>query len=163
MKRILVLIDFSEMASSVLRAGGELARCTGAKLLLVHVALHEEQLEDEAVRGSPPRQQVARAVRHHRRALEILELELERQGTDVERKIVSRASRRSSPVKIIIEEVAAIHPDLIVMGTRQRSKLRRFFLGSVSDAVVRIAKCPVVLVPRHMTSQAAIPPVNKAG
>ncbi len=39
------------------------------------------------------------------------------------------------------------HPfDLVLMGARGLSGTARFFLGSVSDAVVRHAKCPVLVV-----------------
>lgn len=36
--------------------------------------------------------------------------------------------------------------DLVLMGARGLSGTARFFLGSVSDAVVRHAKCPVLVV-----------------
>ncbi len=39
------------------------------------------------------------------------------------------------------------HPvDLLLMGARGLSGTARFFLGSVSDAVMRHAKCPVLVV-----------------
>ena len=40
------------------------------------------------------------------------------------------------------EEVSA---DVIVMGTRGRGPLRRAFLGSISDYVLRNATCPVMV------------------
>lgn len=38
--------------------------------------------------------------------------------------------------------------DLIVIGSHGRTGLQRFFLGSVSDGVVRHAKCSVEVVRR---------------
>jgi nucleotide-binding universal stress UspA family protein len=37
--------------------------------------------------------------------------------------------------------------DLLVLGSRRRGPLRRMVLGSVGDAVVRAAACPVLIVP----------------
>jgi universal stress protein A len=36
--------------------------------------------------------------------------------------------------------------DLIVVGSHGRSGVSRFFIGSVSDYVVRHARCPVMVV-----------------
>jgi nucleotide-binding universal stress UspA family protein len=53
---------------------------------------------------------------------------------------------------IIVEELVAylekVKPDLLVMGSRGLSTGRRLFLGSVSDALVHHAPCPVLVV-RH--------------
>jgi len=45
---------------------------------------------------------------------------------------------------IIVKEASSAGADLIVMGTHGRGALRRMFLGSVADQVVRHASCPVV-------------------
>jgi nucleotide-binding universal stress UspA family protein len=48
------------------------------------------------------------------------------------------------------EEIVAlgeeIEAGLIVMGSRGREGIRRALMGSVSDAVVRHAHCPVMIV-----------------
>jgi len=53
---------------------------------------------------------------------------------------------------IVVEELVAYldkeKPDLLVMGSRGLSTGRRLFLGSVSDALVHHAPCPVLVV-RH--------------
>ena len=46
---------------------------------------------------------------------------------------------------------AASASDLIVMGTHGRTGIKRFFLGSVAERVVRTAACPVLVVPRAAT------------
>ena len=46
----------------------------------------------------------------------------------------------------IIDYAANKDIDLIVIGTRGRTGLKRFLLGSVANAVVQHAHCPVLLV-----------------
>jgi nucleotide-binding universal stress UspA family protein len=46
----------------------------------------------------------------------------------------------------IVEAAAAEHADLIVVGTHGRGTVGRLFLGSVSEHVVRNARCPVMVV-----------------
>ena len=43
--------------------------------------------------------------------------------------------------------------DLIVMATHGRTGMKRFVLGSVAEAVVRRARCPVLLVKTPVTCQ----------
>jgi nucleotide-binding universal stress UspA family protein len=44
----------------------------------------------------------------------------------------------------VLEWAAKLKPDLMVMGTHGRRGAQRFFLGSVAEAVVRRAPCPVL-------------------
>ena len=47
---------------------------------------------------------------------------------------------------VILDDAAEWHADLIVLGSHGRRGLRRFFLGSVSEAVARHASCSVQIV-----------------
>ena len=46
----------------------------------------------------------------------------------------------------IVDAAEAESADLIVVGTHERGAVGRLFLGSVSDHVVRHARCPVMVV-----------------
>jgi nucleotide-binding universal stress UspA family protein len=50
------------------------------------------------------------------------------------------------PGDAIVAAADAEHADLIVVGSHGRSGVTRFFIGSVSDFVVRHAHCPVMVV-----------------
>ena len=54
-----------------------------------------------------------------------------------------REGRAAEEIVEVAEEIGA---GLIVMGSRGYGRLRRALLGSVSDAVVRHAQCPVTIV-----------------
>jgi nucleotide-binding universal stress UspA family protein len=45
-----------------------------------------------------------------------------------------------------IADAANNNTDLIVMGTKGRTGLKRFLIGSVADGVVRHSHCPVLVV-----------------
>jgi nucleotide-binding universal stress UspA family protein len=51
------------------------------------------------------------------------------------------------PAEAILEAARAERADLIVLGSRPRTNLRRLILGSVSSEVARRADCEVVVIP----------------
>jgi nucleotide-binding universal stress UspA family protein len=59
------------------------------------------------------------------------------------------------PVPAILERVAGLPADLIVMGTHGAAGFQRLLLGSVTEKVLRKATCPVLTVPprAHATSR----------
>ncbi len=52
------------------------------------------------------------------------------------------------------------HADLLVLGSHGRGPLGRVVLGSVSDAVVRAAACPVLVVPSAMEAEDVAQPAS---
>jgi len=51
------------------------------------------------------------------------------------------------PAEAILEASRAEQADVIVLGSRSRTNLRRLVLGSVSSQVAKLATCEVVVVP----------------
>jgi len=62
--------------------------------------------------------------------------------------------RRSDPAHVLAQLASDTEADLILVGTHGRRGLTRFLLGSVAEAVVRLAPCPVLVV-RPRGAQAA--------
>lgn len=60
-----------------------------------------------------------------------------------------------TPIDAIRTEVTETGADLIVMGTHGRTGLRRLLLGSVTEAVVRLAPAPVIAVHEESPERAA--------
>ena len=52
---------------------------------------------------------------------------------------------RAAPVRALLD--AAEHSELLVVGRRDKSRLRHLLLGSVADQCVRHASCPTMIVP----------------
>lgn len=67
----------------------------------------------------------------------------EKAGVGVETKLVEH---RPSVPDAIIQFASEAGVDLIVMGTKGRTGIKRFLLGSVTESVVHHAHCPVLVV-----------------
>jgi nucleotide-binding universal stress UspA family protein len=83
--------------------------------------------------------------KNRREAKEMLEQQvkqMEAAGVTIN-EIHLREGRAAEEIVQVAEEIGA---GLIVMGSRGYGRLRRALLGSVSDAVVRHAHCPVTIV-----------------
>jgi len=58
----------------------------------------------------------------------------------------------------ILDRATELNADLVVIGTQGRSRLERFGLGSVAEAVLRKASSPVLAVPPHVPGGALSDP-----
>jgi nucleotide-binding universal stress UspA family protein len=132
-KKILVPTDFSPFHETALAYATSLARDTGATLLIVHVdepPLAYGAGEFYAVPATPDageqRAMLATVV-----------------PTDPEVHFEHRLLV-GDPASEIVQLAADEGVDLIVMGTHGRTGLRRLLMGSVAEAVVRRASCPVL-------------------
>ena len=150
LRSILVPLDGSSVAEQALpvaAAIAERARCK-IKLVLVHQPL-------TGVEPGP--------------AYTKLELAMEKADRDYLRSVVTRYRERlgraltsavlEGPVAATLASYARdLAPDLLVMTTHGRGGIRRAWLGSVADQLIRITEVPVLLVRAHDMDQA--PEVN---
>lgn len=58
---------------------------------------------------------------------------------------VSSATPVGSPSEMLVQEAGTSDSDLIVVGARGKGVLKRMMLGSVSESVLRHARCPVLI------------------
>lgn len=121
--RLLVATDFSFCADRVVRYVTDLASKLRARICVVHAADEGE----------------ARII--VQRKLDRVTRELERNGIQAESVCVA-----GEPVQVILEQAALWQADVIVIGTKGRTGLSRLMLGSVAEAVLGRAGCPVLLV-----------------
>lgn len=135
-RRILLATDLSTASSGATDQAFELARSLGASLLVVSVI----DVDGGSRAGQRPlRMDERRAARET--AARALVLEGRRQGVHVSFLIWS-----GEPGPSIVDAADSEGADLIIVGSRGRSRVERFVLGSVSDHVVRHARCPVLIV-----------------
>ncbi len=137
--KILCAIDFGESSRSALERAAELAGSFGADLTLVHVWKGPRSVSERIARGAGGLTPELGAELG--RKLEGWKGEAERiSGRAVKTAIVSGAP--AAEITRLAQEEKA---DLVVVGTHGRTGLQRAVLGSVAEAIVRHAPCPVLV------------------
>jgi nucleotide-binding universal stress UspA family protein len=144
--RILVPTDFSAPSEAALAYGRTLANQFDAALHLLHIAenpfLRATVADRRSIENAPGRW-------------------LEERLTDDDRRrgAVTVVENSDEPAKEILQYAQSANIDLIVIGTHGRTGLARLVLGSVAEAVVRAAPCPVLTV--HSDGSAAVVAASK--
>lgn len=143
---ILAAIDFSESSSLVVQHAVETARRMKAEE--IHFLHVRTLVEDEA------------ALEGARAELEDW-LSARLQGADSvpqNVKVVAHEARGNA-ADVIIETAGDLLTSLVVVGTHGRTGLARMVLGSVAEAVVRNAGCPVLVV-RPQSHEQSVPRIE---
>lgn len=136
--RILVATDFSADAQAALRYAAILATYLRAYMLLVHA-------EGEAWVSSCERGAVLHAPSQpHSNELQDAISFVKNLGIAAE-----GVCTPGPAVDAILKKAQTFMADLIVMGTRRTTPLRRLMLGSVANTVIRRAGCPVLVAKDH--------------
>ncbi len=143
MARLLVPLDGSEFAEAVLSDGLKLFPSKGTHLVLFHgVDLNKLY----ARIGHEPAQFYIEAQRENRLEKEAylggLISRLREQGYSASFRMAI-----GDPVDTILHAATEENVDAIVMTTHGRSGLTRFFVGSVTEGVLRRSRCLVMVVP----------------
>lgn len=141
---VLCPIDFSDSSVPALRFAAAVARWHHAHLTVLHVAPSYDLVTVPPADIGAPVQFVQPPDREEVKA------ELRRMTEDAgvtERVTVVAIEGDAGPA--IVDEALTRKAALIVMATHGRSGLERLLLGSVAEAVLKTAACPVVTVPPH--------------
>jgi nucleotide-binding universal stress UspA family protein len=140
MKRIVIAYDGSEGSREALEAGVEMARATGAVATLVYV------------RHAPPRlvgdpfyeRSLSRELHRGRDVLDEARVYAADAGVPAETELLEGDAAEQ------ILDLARLHgAELVVVGSRGRGAVAEALLGSVSQAIVHDAKCPVLVAKRR--------------
>jgi nucleotide-binding universal stress UspA family protein len=133
---VLIATDFSSCSRAAVRLAAAIARGKGVPLIVVHA------IDPLVLQGNPIGLSViGRDFTAAAESLMAEEVEALR-GESTEVEVVMPFG---APFEVIREAVAAKRPELVVLGTHGRRGAARFFVGSVAEAVVREARCPVLV------------------
>jgi nucleotide-binding universal stress UspA family protein len=133
--------DATPESRRALLTAGDLAQAAGAEVRVIEAAKAHTQLVAHPWAfgwGSS-----AAADRYHERARAELESAAGGLPSGVPR---STDCQVGEPVAILMGQAHEL--DLLVVGSRGYGPIRRVLLGSVSSELVRVAPCPVLVVPR---------------
>jgi len=139
-RHIVIPLDGSELAESVIDPATELARATGARITLVHVAQMPEMggWPVLATLRERPVPKLDAAIAY----LDRLAAELREDGFEVETH-VERAVQTAVAIGRIAEELNA---DVIALATHGYGGLKRTLLGSVADKLLRASALPLLVM-----------------
>lgn len=135
-KRILLPTDGSAFSESASKYAVFLAKKLGCSLTALHVISVQppKKLGTESVEREKAKQTELcfRSVEERAKA----------EGAELKTKILVARSISDT----ILEEADEGSYDIIIMGSHGITGFRKFLLGSVSEAVVRRATCPVLII-----------------
>jgi nucleotide-binding universal stress UspA family protein len=135
-KRILVAVENSKSDRTILEHVGELAKLTGAELLLVHVA------DGWAARNFDQlKLRESEEIKADRAYLESLHDQLTAQGFTVQ-----TALAMGDPATELVKTAETQNVDLIAMSTHGHRFLNDLIRGATADKVRHLVKVPVLLL-----------------
>jgi nucleotide-binding universal stress UspA family protein len=139
-------VDGSADSQLALEVAAQLANRLMTRLVLAHVAevAHVPYAAAAPFGGMAGRITVAEEIEVQEEAGKRLLDQVAREAdlTDVERKL-----EFGSPAEALADLADKEEAELIVVGSRGRGAFKAAFLGSVSNSLVGIARCPVLIVP----------------
>lgn len=138
-RRILVPIDGSPNSYRGLKFAIDIALKYDSEITLIHVIERPLFLYSEMAPPLIPTKVFTDLEEYAKKLFAKREKELSERGVRT-----STLLRRGDPAFQILKASQGF--DLIVMGSRGMSRLRRMFLGSVSNSVVQQSKVPVLIV-----------------
>jgi nucleotide-binding universal stress UspA family protein len=140
-RTILWATDLSATSEEAWRYALLLADVFAAELSLLHVVSPLEFAGLGDMRVPPPTGWLEGRVAATDSKLAARQQEVELFGLRARRKV-----KVGAPAATIVAEAQEARADLIVMGTHGRTGLSHLLLGSVAEAVIRKAPCPVLAV-----------------
>lgn len=138
-RTLLVPVDFSVRSLEALDFAVSIARKADASIVLLHVIdpIHAPGRFD----ARRLRSLRAEALRNAKRQLALLATRRVRPHVPVTQKLL-----KGLVYSVIVEAAAKARADLIVMGSEGHTGVSRFLIGSVTERVIRHARCSVLMV-----------------
>ena len=143
LEKILFPTDFSDVAKKALGYIEQLKQAGIKEVIVLHVI--DEREIDAIFQHSPVRfENIVRSIRADaKKEMEAVERELKKAGLTVKVKI-----ERGIPFQIILRVEDEEDVSAIVIGSHGKSNIKEMLLGSVSEAVIRKSRKPVLVVKR---------------
>ncbi|MDX2283313.1 MAG: universal stress protein [Bacteroidia bacterium] len=142
MKNILAAVDFSPASEKILAQAEQLARMSGAKIWIVHIAAPEPSFVGYDVGPQYIRDHRAETLRTEHQLLQEQAALLQEKGLKAEALLVSGPTSGA-----ILDEADRVAADLLVIGSHGHSMVFELLVGSVSADVLRRATVPILVVP----------------
>ncbi len=146
-RTILSPVDFNDNSLPALNYAAVFAQQFEARSYLLHVVQTDAGHLRQELQHITKNEWLAESIATDR----LKRIALDKLGERIRYEVLVRTGE---PVQSILDTAIDIEADLIVMATHGRSGLSHFFLGSVTERVVREASCPVFTIRGGLRSPA---------
>ncbi len=136
-EKILVAVDGSEYTDIIVDQAISMGRICNSVIVAISIIPFFPEYVSSAL------QLEQELSKNTRKLLEKVKRRIEEENIECE--TVVRIDEQ--PHEPIVQEAKKRNVDLIIMGTRGMSGLKRVFMGSVAQKVIGYAPCPVMVVP----------------
>jgi nucleotide-binding universal stress UspA family protein len=150
LEKILVPVDFSECAKEGARYASVFATQVGADLLLINVTHPPDYTAADPTivpPDWPPLVETARLAAADKLDDVVNFLPLVGISADTEVAV-------GTPIEKLVEATGRPNIDMVITSTHGYTGLRHVLLGSTAEQLVRLARCPVLVVPSHRRQMA---------
>lgn len=143
-KSILVVVDESKSSTLALKEAIKITKYAKAKLVIAHVV----DLSFSILPVAGVDIDKYEAIRRTEGMLLLKKMESIARSEKIKAKtiLIENISTNKRISDNILEAAASLKPDLLILGTHGRRGFHRFMLGSVAEAVIRMANVPVLLI-----------------
>lgn len=140
--KILAAIDLSPATEKVIEITRQNASLAAASVTVLHVVDPEPAFVGYEVGPQTVRDQLAQRFRREHEECQKRAAELREKGINATGLVAQGATSET-----ILKEAERLGSDLIVVGSHGHGAMYQMVVGSVSEGVIRGAKCPVIVVP----------------
>ncbi len=138
---ILAALDFSETTPEVLRHAQRLASSLDSHLWLAHVEAPDPDFVGYEAGPQSVRDQVSREIHSDHQKLQDLADACREGGLEATALLLQGPTAQT-----LVDKASQLEADYLVVGSHGRSGLRKLLMGSVSEAILRDASCPVIVI-----------------
>lgn len=149
-QKILIAIDFVDVAEDIIQIAGELGRGMSAELHLVHVYRPNPDMGYDSILY--PVLVPGETLAEHEALLQAERRQLRGQA-DKLRQAGSKTFGYMKPVEkdiagSILDFADEIQADMVLIGTSRPGRFEEFLVGSVAKRVLKNSPIPILLIPR---------------
>ncbi len=134
-ERILCGYDFLPNSKEALEIAKELAKKTGASIRIVHGDADEPFAHFKGI--------YTKVLERKKSILEEVKKNLSDEGINSDYTIL-----RETPDRAILDTIEDYKPDIVILGKRKTSAVKRIFIGTTASKVIKDSPVPVMIVRR---------------
>ena len=138
-QKVLVAVDGSEHSVNVAKHGVNLSSQLGASIAVVFV-IDTSKVDNEGKSGRLPQEQIAKLKSEANNIIDGI-------AEHINANKFERFLPEGKASKGIISVASDWGADLIIMGTRGKTGIKRLILGSTAENTIRLSDTPILIVP----------------